>query len=377
MGILLPVKKILAVTGTRADYGIYRPVFQAIAQSKNLNLSLVVVGMHLRPEFGHTVDQIRADGFRIVAEIDTLTSEDTTRAMAEYVGRTTIECARVFTEQKPDVVFLLGDRGEQLAAAVAAIYLQIPIVHLHGGEQSGSVDDPVRHAITQLAALHFATAEENAEHIRRMRGGHARNIHNVGAPALDVIRTLDVIPKETLFREVGFDLTFPTLLFVQHPDTTDVLSAEQQLQPSLDAIASFDGNILILGANADAGGSCMNEILSAIAAKRQHCHFRITLSHRAFLSFAACADVLVGNSSSGIIEVASFHLPVVNIGDRQKGRLRSGNVIDVPYDAGAIEAAIKKAMSPEFRAYVQQCKNAYGDGHAAERIVEILTQSLL
>ena len=366
------MKTILSVTGTRADYGIYTPVYRAIEASKTLSLELVVTGMHLLPEFGRSIEVIKKDGFMIVAELSTMTAEDTMRSTAEFVGRTTVEFARVLSKRRPDILLLLGDRGEQLAAATVALYLRIPIAHLHGGEQSGSVDDPVRHAITQMASIHLAAAQENADHIYRMCGADTPHVHVVGAPALDVIRTLEAIPKDQLFKDAGFDQSKMTLLFVQHPDTTDSLSAEDQLKPSLQALEAFDGNILVIGSNADAGGSRMNDLLRAFCAKRDRCQFKITVPHREFLSWEKCVDVLVGNSSSGIIEAASFKLPVVNIGDRQKGRLRSGNVLDVSYDEEAITAAIIKATSPAFRKRLQTIKNAYGGGYAAEKIVEIL-----
>ena len=365
------MKTILSVTGTRADYGIYRPVFQAMTASPSLDLSLLVTGMHLRREFGHTVDEIEADGFPIAARIDCLTGEDSPRAMAEYIGRTLIEAAKVLEQQRPDLLFLLGDRGEQLAGAIAAVELGIPIAHLHGGEQTGTVDDTMRHAITQMATIHLTTAGLHSERVQQMKGS-AENVHVVGAPALDVIRTLKAIPRDQLFTAAGFDAALPTLIFVQHPDTTDTLTPQKQLEPSLQALENFDGNIMIIGANADAGGRTMNAMLQAFAKKKTNRAFRISIPHETFLSWQACGDILVGNSSSGIIEAASFRLPVVNIGDQQRGRLRSGNVLDVPYGAAAITAAIAKAVSPAFRGSLQKIRNAYGDGHAAERIVEIL-----
>jgi UDP-hydrolysing UDP-N-acetyl-D-glucosamine 2-epimerase len=364
-------KKILALTGTRADYGIYRPVFEAIQKSSSLSLGLIVTGMHLRQSFGHTVDIIRKDGFSIAAEIDSLTEDDTPVSTAAYVGRTLIECARVLEAERPDVLFLLGDRGEQLAGAIAALELGIPIAHLHGGESSGTADEFVRHAITHMAAIHLTTASVHAENVRRMRGSD-ENIHVVGAPALDVIRTFTPLSKETLCAEAGLDSSLPLLLFVQHPDPLDPLSPEHQLTPSLEAIESFEGNIMMLGANADAGGKRMNAIMKDFAAAKPGRAFSVSVPHRTFLSWEACAEVLVGNSSSGIIEAASFGLPVVNVGGRQRGRLQSGNVIDVPYDAAAIEAGIRKATSADFRALAKRCSNAYGDGHAAEKIVKIL-----
>jgi len=364
-------KRIFAVTGTRADYGIYRPVFQAIAQSYDLSLGLLVTGMHLLPEFGHTIDEIRSDRFSIVAEVPTMTTEDTLGSMAAFVGRTTVAFADILAKEKPDILFLLGDRGEQLAGAIAAKELRIPILHLHGGEQTGSIDDPVRHAITMMADWHCTTAEAHSANVRRMRPD-CMHVYTVGAPALDVVRTMSVIPSTELFASVSFDTSFPVLLFVQHPDTLGDRSPEQQIAPSIAALEQFTGNVLIIGSNADAGGMHFNERLQALTKRRPHTAFRISIPHREFLSWQRVVTVLLGNSSSGIIEAVSAHLPVVNVGDRQKGRLRSGNVIDVPYDTDAIRGAIAEASSPSFHSRISSIRNAYGDGHAAEKIVEIL-----
>ncbi len=365
------MKRIIAVTGTRADYGIYRPVFQAIAQSKQLSLELLVTGMHLLPEFGSTIGEIREDGFTIAAEVPTMTTEDTPGSMAEYVGNTTVAFAKFLAKKKPDIIFVLGDRGEQLAGAIAAMELRIPILHLHGGEQTGSVDDPVRHAITMMASVHCTTAEQHSANVLRMRS-ESRSVHTVGAPALDVVRTLKPIDHETLMRSAGFDPKLPILIFLQHPDTLDTKTPKEQIAPGLSTLQGYSGNILLIGSNADAGGMHFNAELQAFANKRRNTAFRISVPHREFLSWQRIAAVLVGNSSSGIIEAASAHLPVVNIGDRQKGRLRSGNVIDVPFDVDAVRGALVEAVSPKFRERVSAVQNAYGDGHASEKIVRLL-----
>lgn len=359
------MKRILAVTGTRADYGIYKPVFNALHTSPDIELSVAVVGMHLLPEFGSTVEEIRSDKFSIVAEIDSMTTEDTKLAMAQYVGKSEQAFADLFAKQKPDIVFVLGDRGEMLAAATAAVYLGIPVAQLHAGEHSGSVDDPVRHAITQLSSIHFCTTEHYAKEVKRMCPD-AKHVVTVGAPALDTILSATFPSKEEIFAHYGFELGKPLLLFVQHPDTTDARIPSEQIQPSIDALSQFQGNILIIGSNADAGGMEMNTLLQKFAKKKDHSMFMINLPHVEFLSCERAADVLVGNSSSGIIEAASFNLPVVNIGNRQKGRLRSGNVEDVGYEAGAITAAVKRALKTE-----SHYTNIYGDGKAASRIVEV------
>ncbi|OIO54305.1 UDP-N-acetyl-D-glucosamine 2-epimerase, UDP-hydrolysing [Candidatus Peregrinibacteria bacterium CG1_02_54_53] len=372
------MKTILAITGTRADYGIYVPVFRAIERTKDLKLEVLAVGMHLKKEFGSTIEEIRRDGFQIVAEMDTLSLKDTPASMAEFVGKTTVECARVFAERKPSLVLVLGDRGEQLAATVAATYCGIPVAQLHAGELSGSVDDAARHTISQLASVHCTSTEEDAERVRRMLGDRGRQVHRTGAPALDTIASVKLTSKEKLLTEAGLPIVGSLLLFLQHPDTLEAFSPSAQLESSLKALESFDGTIVIFGSNADAGGMAMNKALQEFAQKRKNVRFMQSVPHTIFLSWMAAADILVGNSSSGIIEAASFRLPVVNIGGRQKGRTRSGNVLDAPYDAERIRTAIQTAMSDvTFRAKLKQCKNLYGDGKASERIAGILRTFLM
>ena len=363
------MRTILAVTGTRADYGIYKPVFEALHDSEDIDLKLVVTGMHLSEKFGSTVETIVADGFPIIAKLDTLSEEDTPEGTVQFGEATKEGCTEVFTQEKPDIVLVLGDRTEMLAAAQAAAALNIPIAHIHGGETSGSLDDAQRHAITQLASIHLTSAQPHADFIQKLKPNEDPNtIFVVGAPALDAIASTEIVPKETLFAMAHFVDSQKTIVLVQHPDTLEDLSVDEQLQPTLDALESFDGNMLIIGSNADAGGQKCNATLKEFAKNKMHCTFFISVSHQEYLSWLSYADVLIGNSSSGIIEAASFNLSVVNIGDRQKGRLRSGNVLDVPYDANAITSAIQKALSLD-----ETYAKIYGDGKAAQRILEILT----
>ncbi len=374
---MTPKRTIVALTGTRADYGIYRPVFKEILAAKTLELSLIVTGMHLRKEFGHTIDAIRNDGYAIRAALDTLATENTPRATTEYVARTLAETARVLEHDRPDMLLVLGDRGEMLAGAIAAMELAVPVAHLHGGETSGTVDDAARRAITQMASVHMTSAERHSEAVARMRGSR-HNVFTVGAPGLDAVRMLKPRSKQDLCRETGFDPSLPLAILVQHPDTLDGRSPDDQLRPTLEALGSFDGNIVIVGANADAGGITMNALLRDFAENDARRTFAPSLPHDDFLSWLAAADLLIGNSSSGIIEAASFHVPAVNVGDRQRGRLRSGNVIDTDYDRSAVAAAIDTALhDAAFRAAVRTCVNAYGDGHAATRIVRILAETPL
>ncbi len=370
------MKTIFAVTGTRADYGIQRPVYDAIRRSGKFRLKLVVTGMHLDVRFGSTVKEIRRDGFAIAAMVRTLPKEDTKLAMAKYVGATMMELATVFAKQKPDLVLVLGDRGEMLAAAFAAAELGIPLAHLHGGESSGTIDDLFRHAITQLSNIHLTSTDEHSERVQAMKED-AEHIFTVGAPALDVINTLKPVSRKNLLRRAKFDPNMPVVLFVQHPDTLSELTPAQQIGASITALRQYKGNLLIVGSNADAGGQLFNATLKNFAQKRKNTRFVMSMPHGEFLSWLAAADLLMGNSSSGIIEAASFHLPVLNIGNRQRSRLRSGNVLDVSQDAKAIGKSLERILTDEkLRARLKKAKNRYGDGKSSMRIVKILEKTV-
>lgn len=361
-------RKILAFTGTRADYGIQHPVYQALQAQKTIDLKLVVCGMHMSEDFGYTAEIVRKDGFKIAAYIDTLPKSDSLGAMAEYVGESIKAFVPVIQKEKPDLVLVLGDRGEMLAAAVAATYLSVPVAHLHGGEESGTADDAVRHVITQLSSVHLTSAKVHSNRVRLMRGKKTQ-IHTVGAPALDVIKTFTPVSKSALLKKEGFDLKKKTVVLVQHPDPLSSVSATEQIGRTLTAISSLDVNLLVIGANSDAGGRLFNKTLESFVKNREHGTMKMTVPHREFLSWLNAADLLLGNSSSGIIEAASFGLPVVNIGNRQRGRLRSGNVIDVPMDTQAITKAVQKILKQK----PKPVRNLYGDGKASKRIVKILS----
>jgi len=365
-------RKVVVVTGTRADYGIFTPVLRALVRSRKFRVQLVVTGMHLVGDYGKTIRQIRGTRLPIVGNVDILFASNTKEGMARSVGLATLEFAPIFSRCKPDVILLLGDRGEMLAAATAALYLNIPVAHLHGGEFSGTVDDIVRRAITKMSYIHFASTRDHARTIIKM-GEPANRVFPVGAPAIDTIRTLRPIPSHVLFKRYGLRGARPVGVFVMHPDTSDPTPPMSQVGTAIDGVRSFEGTLVILGANADAGGREFNLSLRQLAAGKAETLYQESFSHTEYLSWLAAADVLIGNSSSGIIEAASFGLPVVNIGGRQNGRQRSGNVIDVPYDAARVRRAIARACTDAvWRRHVRRLRNVYGDGHASERIVRAL-----
>lgn len=364
-------RKIAVITGTRAEYGIYFPVLTAIKKSSKLDLSLIVTGMHLSDKFGHTVDEIKKDGFTIDANIPLELSEDSGASMARDVGVCILGLTDAFEKIKPDILLVLGDRGEMLATAIAGIYMNIPVAHLHGGEVSGTVDESVRHAITKLSHIHFPATDESAKRIQKL-GEDEFRIHVVGAPALDTILSETFVPKKEIGKRFDLDMKEPIILVVQHPVTTELDDVERQIRETMDAVVELGEQTVVIYPNADAGG---RKIIEIIEQYKDYAFIRIfkNLRHVDYLSLMRSADVMVGNSSSGIIEALSFSLPVVNIGTRQIGRQRGQNVIDVDYDKYEIIKAIKVGLYDEdFKNKVNKGISPYGNGHAGAKVAEIL-----
>jgi GDP/UDP-N,N'-diacetylbacillosamine 2-epimerase (hydrolysing) len=360
------VRRIVYVTGTRADFGLMLRTLHAVQASGEIDLSVCVTGMHLSPTYGHTVDEVEASGLRISARLPVPVEEGTGAAMARAIGHEILGLTDALAAEKPDAVLVLGDRGEMLAAAIAAIHLNIPVVHLHGGERSGTVDEPVRHAISKLAHYHFVSTAGARERLVRM-GERAEAIFVTGAPGLDGIAGAATATREELCARTGFDSGKPVALVVFHPVVQEAHEAGEQARAVVDAVLDHGLQCLALEPNSDAGSPAVREALARYAATagvRVETH----LGRTRFVSWLASADVMVGNSSAGIIEAASFGLPVVNVGSRQAGRERSANTIDAGVDRAAISAAIHEAL----RRGRTACANVYGDGRAAERIVKLL-----
>lgn len=367
------MRKIAVVTGTRAEYGILKPVLKAIKACPRLDLVLIVTGMHLSKEFGYTIKEIRKDGFKIDAKVEMLYTEDTGAAMAKSIGKCIQKMTEVLKRIKPDFIVLLGDRAEMLSGAVAASYMGIPIAHLHGGEVSGSVDDSVRHAITKLAHIHFPATPESANRIIKM-GEDPSRIFIVGAPSLDTILNEKLPERAELSKKYDLDLAKPILLVLQHPVVTEADEAARQTKETLDAIVELKHQTILIYPNADAGGRRMIKVIKKYEKYPFIKSFK-SIPYTDYLGLMKVASVMIGNSSSGIIEAPSFHLPVVNIGTRQEGRERSTNVIDVEYDREEVVKAVKKALyDRKFRAEVKKCKNPYGDGKSSQRIVKVLSE---
>jgi len=373
MGDAFLKRKICVITGTRADYGIFYPVMKKIKENKSLRLYIVATCMHLMREFGYTLREIEKDGFSIYEKVDISYKEDTGEAMAHSVGMGVIKFAQVFGRLNPDIVILLGDRGEMLSAAVSANYLNIPVAHIHGGEISGHLDGILRHAITKLAHIHFPATHKSARRILKM-GEEKSRIHVVGAPALDRILSGDYTHESELLRKYKLEKNEKLILVVQHPVLTQIDFSGRQMEITMEAVIKFELPTIIIYPNADAGGRKMISVIKRYE-KFSFIKTYKSIPHKDYLGMLRIASVLVGNSSSGIIEAPSFKLPVVNIGIRQQGRERSTNVIDVPHDREKIEKAIGKALfDKKFREKVRRCKNPYGDGKASERIVDVLSK---
>ncbi|AYF55130.1 UDP-N,N'-diacetylbacillosamine 2-epimerase (hydrolyzing) [Clostridium haemolyticum] len=366
-------RKIAVITGTRADYGIYYSVLKAIENHKDLELHLIVCGMHLSPEFGMTINEIEKDGFKIDDKIDTILSSDSGEAMAKSIGITLMGLTQSLDRIKPDVLLILGDRGEMMAGALAAIHMNIPVAHIHGGEVTGTVDESIRHSITKLSHIHFPANEDSRERIIKM-GEEKKNVYVVGAPGIDYIKNTEYLSREEVLRRFNLkdDKIF---ILTQHPVTTEKDMVVYQIEETLSAIAELGVQTIISYPNSDNGGREIIKVIEKYREKYDFLKVFKNLSQVEYLSLLNTADIMIGNSSSGIIEAPSFKLPVINIGTRQQGRLRACNIIDVSYNRKEILSAIDKVLyNEEFKKELKKCENPYGDGHSGERIADILSK---
>ncbi len=368
------MKKIAVVTGTRAEYGILQPVMRAIEAQKGLELLLVVTGMHLSNEFGYTVNEIEKDGFKISSRVDMMPGSDTLEAMAESVGTGIIGMAKTWQQLKPDIILVLGDRVEPLAAAISGAYMNIVVAHIHGGDSSkGGLDEYARHAITKFAHIHFPATKKSAERIIKM-GEDEWRVHVVGSPALDAIINEPLLPREEIIEKFAIDVSKPLILLVQHPVTTEADKAGEQMTETMEAVLELGYPVILLYPNADAGGRTIIQVIKDYESRYDLIKTFKSLPRREYLSLLKITSVLVGNSSSGMIDAPSFGVPVVNIGTRQEGRERGDNVIDVGYDRHKITMAVRKALDDKiFLNTVKKCHNPYGDGKASPRIAKILS----
>ncbi|MGV1099875.1 UDP-N-acetylglucosamine 2-epimerase [Thiovibrio sp. JS02] len=369
------MRKICVFTGTRADYGLLQPLMREIAESPELELQVLASGMHLSPEFGDTYREIENDGFKIDARAEILLSSDTPVGIAKSTGLGLINYSETITRLQPDLVVILGDRFEAFAMAASAVICKIPVAHLHGGELSfGVMDEAFRHAISKMSHLHFTSTEEYRQRVIQLGEDPAR-VFQVGAPGIENIRKLRLLDKEALARAIDFPLNTDYALVTFHPVTLAAQGCEEQFRALLAALDSLPGLALIFTkANADTDGRIINKLIDRYTQDNARAIAFTSMGQLRYLSAMRHAALVIGNSSSGIIEAPSFGVPTVNIGDRQKGRIRAKSVIDCAPTRDAIAGALTEGMSPEFRARARQTENPYERPDTARNICKILKE---
>ncbi|UZP66753.1 UDP-N-acetylglucosamine 2-epimerase [Desulfovibrio mangrovi] len=367
------MRKICIVTGTRADYGLLRPVMRHVEEHGAFSLQIIATGMHLSHEFGNTAQRILDDGFRIDERVEMLLSSDTAVGITKSMGLGVIGFADAFARLAPDLIILLGDRFEILAATQAALIARIPVAHLCGGDiTEGAFDESIRHAITKMSHIHFVSNAEAAARVRQM-GENPERIFNVGSSGIDAMFEKPFYTRNELEEQLGMVLRKRLILATYHPETLGHISCADQLAELLAALDAYyatdaDCSILFSMPNADTGGRQLMRLIGEYAMERDHVSAHTSLDHRLYVSAMKAAAVVVGNSSSGLYEAPSLRVPSVNIGDRQKGRLRAASVIDCEASGDAILTAIRKALSMDCSSVV----NPYGSGNTARLIVESL-----
>lgn len=366
-------RKICVVTGTRAEYGLLYWLMKAIVAEKTLELQLIVTGMHLSPEFGLTYKEIERE-FKIDKKIEILLSSDTPVAISKSMGLAQISFAEAFDELKPDLVVVLGDRYEIFSASSAATIARIPIAHLHGGETTeGAFDEAMRHSITKMSHLHFVATEVYRKRVIQL-GENPLRVFNVGGMGIENIKRLELLSKEAFEKEIGFKLAPKNILVTFHPVTLENTTAKEQFQELLDFIDDFeDTHIIFTKANSDTDSRIINQMIDDYVAKHSYKTIGFaSLGQLRYLSALQYVDAVVGNSSSGLLEAPSFKIGTINIGDRQKGRIKAASVIDCEPNKQSFKEAFDKLYSRTFRESLKGIKNPYGEGNASQMILEIL-----
>ena len=372
------MKKICIVTATRAEYGLLKPIIKKIYRLGTIELKLVVTGMHLSPEFGLTYKEIEEDGYLIDQKIEMLLSSDTPTSIAKSIGVALMGFADYFSANRPDIVVILGDRYEMLAVATAAMIARIPIAHLYGGEKTeGAIDEAVRHAITKMSQLHFSATEEYRRRIIQL-GEQPDRVYNVGALGVENVKKVSLLSKDELEHQIGFHFSNPTIIVTYHPVTLEWLTAREQFTDILSVIDNHkEISVIFTKANADTDGRIINQMIDEyVRENSDRCAGYTSLGQRRYLSALKYVDAVIGNSSSGLVEVPSFHIPTVNIGDRQRGRVCAESVIHCRNDVREIERALQIALSEEFRKSLTSVRNPYEKEETSGKIVKIISSVL-
>lgn len=373
------MKRIGIMTGTRAEYGLLKPLMQEINKDNDLELYLIVSGMHLSPEFGMTYKEIEEDGFQINAKVEMLLSSDSPVGISKSIGLGIIGFADEFQRADLDMLILLGDRYEALSAAICAMVMRIPIAHLHGGELTeGAIDEGIRHSITKMSYLHFTSTEEYRRRVIQL-GENPERVFCVGAIGVENIKKINLMTKEELERSIHFEIDENTVIVTYHPVTLENNTVEEQF---LNLLEVLDRNpkirMIFTKANADTNGRIVNELIDKYAAQNSEraCAF-MSLGQKRYLSALKYCRIVIGNSSSGIIEAPSFGKPIINIGDRQKGRICADSVINCGYTQQEIQRAMETALTKEFENKASNCRNPYEKENTAANIISVIKDYLL
>lgn len=369
-------KKICVFTGGRAEYGLLRPLLDEIRNDQELELQLLVTGMHLSTEFGLTYSLIEEDGYAIDEKVEMILSSDTPAAVCKSMGLGLIGFGDALNRLKPDFLVLLGDRFETLAGAISALVCRVPIAHIQGGELTfGATDDAMRHSITKMSMLHFTYTETYRRRVIQL-GEHPERVFNVGGLNTEVISRMKLLSRKELEHKIGFKLGNRNALVTFHPVTLENNTAEVQFQALLNVLQdNFELNLIFTKTNADAEGRIINSLIDVFVQRNQGRSIAFTsMGQLLYLSAMRQVDVVLGNSSSGIIETPSFKLPTVNIGDREKGRIRAANIVDCDPNEKQIALALKRALAPTFSASLKDMVNPYHRKYTARNIKNVIKQ---
>jgi UDP-N-acetylglucosamine 2-epimerase (non-hydrolysing)/GDP/UDP-N,N'-diacetylbacillosamine 2-epimerase (hydrolysing) len=363
-------RKIAVLTGTRADYGIMKPLLKKIQQSKNLELKLIVTGMHLSPKFGKTIYEIKKDNFKIASKISLLPKKDSNYEMSISVGKGIILFSNLFKKLKPDINLILGDRDEMLSSAIAAYHMNIPVAHIHGGDRTkGGIDEYNRHAITKMSNIHFAASKKSYDRILKL-GENPKFVFHTGSPAIDQIKENKITSKNELEKKYNLKFTGSEILLLQHPVTTQSEQSKKQIVQTLRTIVKLKNKTIAFAPNSDAGNNKILLNLKDYSKKYSFIKMYRTIPREDFLGMLKNCGVLVGNSSSGMIEASYFKIPVVNIGIRQEGRESGKNVAHVGFSQQQIFKAIKFFLNKKNT--IAKNEFLYGKGNASIKIVRYL-----
>jgi len=366
-------KKICVITGSRSEYSLLKILMKDISKTDCLQLQTVVTGMHLSPEFGYTINEIKKDGFEINKKVEMLLSSDSSVGISKSTGLGVIGFADVFEELNPDMIILLGDRFESLSAAIAAMFFKIPISHIHGGEiTEGAYDESIRHSLTKISYLHFVSTNVYKNRVIQL-GESPKRVFNVGALGCQIINKHKFLSKKELEDEIPFKFGKKNILVTYHPETLKVRSSSIDFDQLLKALNSFpDINILFTYPNADNDGRVIIKMINEYCKSNNNAHFIPSLGSKRYLSFVKHCDGVIGNSSSSIIELPSLKKGAINIGNRQKGRVLGDNIINAIPEKNEIINAIKLLFSNDFKNKLKKIKNPYENGNTSSKIIEVI-----